>query len=519
MNRLTQTTTQYAFLTAPAFTVSYNLYDAASNRKIMTAPDGSTNTYTYDVLNRLATLTNSLTGQFGFGYDNLSRRNSLTRPNGVNTTYTYDPVSNLLSALHKLGTTILDGASYTYDPANNRKTRVDKRLNTTLTYTYDNLYQLQTAKQGSTTKETYTYDAVGNRLSSLGMSPYSYNPSNELTATPSASYTYDNNGNTLTKSGGTTYGWDFENRLVSAVVPGTGTVAFKYDPFGRRIQKSGPLGTTNYLYDGKDIRANIIEEVDNSGNVLARYTQSPGIDRPFAELRSGTTSYYQQDALGSVTSLSNGAGALANTYAYDSFGKLIASTGTLTNPFQYTGREFDPETGIYEYRARYYNPNSGRFISEDSIGFDGGNDFYVYVKNNPAIWIDPLGLVECTYNISTHQLHCLSDDLTQSFDTNHARSGKGLCMNNKACEKKHDQGPLPEGEYYMGPMGHTKNWHPVPRVPLTAVDGSVTYTRDAFEVHQGNDSSSTGCIVLDPDEYSRFQRFYATDNSGVMGVR
>ena len=193
MNRLTQTTTQYAFLTGQNFQNNYT-YDAASNRKTLTAPDGSTNAYTYDVLNRLATLTNSLTGQFGFGYDALSRRNSLTRPNGVNTTYTYDPVSNLLSTLHKLGTTTLDGASYTYDPANNRKTRVDKRLSTTLTYTYDNLYQLQTAKQGTTTKETYTYDAVGNRLSSLGMSPYSYNPSNELTATPSASYTYDANG-------------------------------------------------------------------------------------------------------------------------------------------------------------------------------------------------------------------------------------------------------------------------------------------------------------------------------------
>ena len=76
--------------------------------------------------------------------------------------------------------------------------------------------------------------------------------------------------------------------------------------------------------------ASLIEEVDNSGNVLARYTQSPEVDQPLAELRSGTTSYYQQDALNSVTSLSNGTGALANTYTYDAFGKLTASTGALT---------------------------------------------------------------------------------------------------------------------------------------------------------------------------------------------
>jgi YD repeat-containing protein len=174
--------------------------------------------YTYDVLNRLHTLAfNGQNPAFVFGYDALSRRNSLTRPNGVNTTYTYDPASSLLSVLHKLGTTTIDGASYTYDNAENRKTRTDKRLNTTLTYGYDNIYQLQSAKQGSTTKESYTYDIVGNRLSSLGVTPYTYNTSNELMSTPSVSYTYDNNGSVLTKSDGTQYTWDYENELTQIV--------------------------------------------------------------------------------------------------------------------------------------------------------------------------------------------------------------------------------------------------------------------------------------------------------------
>jgi RHS repeat-associated protein len=314
--------------------------------------------------------------------------------------------------LHQLGTTTLDGASYTGacpersrgDLAGNRKTRTDKRLGTTLTYAYDNIYQLLTAKQGNTTKESYTYDLVGNRLSSVGVSPYQYNASNQLTSIPGTTYTYDNNGNTKTKTtaaGTTTYTWDFENRLTQVALPGTtGTVTYKYDPFGRRVQKAftqgGTTTTTNYLYDGP----NLLEEIDSSGNVLARYTQSshetegPLMDEPLAELRSGTTSYYQPDGLGSITSLSNAAGTLANTYTYDSFGKLTASTGTLTNPFQYTGREFDSETGIYQYRARYFDQSAGRFMSEDPAGFRAGVNFYRYVRNQPVNFKDPSGLYQ-----------------------------------------------------------------------------------------------------------------------------
>ncbi len=322
----------------------------------------------------------------------MSRRTQLTRPNGVNTNYSYDNVSRLLSVLHQAGATTVDGASYSYDAAGNRTSKTNQLNGVTEGYGYDAIYQLLQVTQGATTTESYTYDLVGNRLSSLGVSPYVYNASNQLTSTPTATYTYDANGSTTTKvdaTGTTTYNWDYENRLSSVVLPGTGgTVSFKYDPFGRRLQKSGPSGTVNYLYDGP----NLLEEVDQNGNVLTRYNGGPSIDEALSELRSGTTSYYQQDGLASVTSLSNGAGALANTYSYDSFGKLTASTGTLTNPFQYTGRDLDPEIGLNYYRARYYDPQIGRFISEDPIGFWGGIDFYSYVGNGPVNFVDPLGL-------------------------------------------------------------------------------------------------------------------------------
>ena len=117
-------------------------------------------------------------------------------------------------------------------------------------------------------------------------------------------------------------------RLTSVQVPGFGTVTFQYDPFGRRIQKSSPLGTTNYLYDG----ANLLEELNSSGSLVTRYTQGLGIDEPLAEARAGVVSFYQADGLGSVTSLTNAGGQETAAYSYNSFGALTAASGRASPP-------------------------------------------------------------------------------------------------------------------------------------------------------------------------------------------
>jgi RHS repeat-associated protein len=397
MGRLSSTTTNYTFLTSRSFTTAYG-YDAASNRTSFTDPESGATGYGYDTLNRLQTLTPPSafgTGNFGFGYDNDSRRTSLTRPNSVNTTYGYDTLSRLLSVTHKKGTSTLDGATYTLDNAGNRMSRTPLPSGTATNFTYDSIYELLTAKQGKSTTESYTYDAVGNRLTSSGTS-YTNNSSNELTAVGNnTTYTYDNNGNTLTKvvsghgGGTTTYAWDFENRLTSITLPGSGgTVSFKYDPFGRRIYKSSSSGTSVFAYDGD----NLVEETNSSGAVVAGYSENLTIDEPLVMLRTGVTSFYQADGLGSVTSLSNGAGALAQTYTFDSFGKTTASSGSLTNPFRFTARDFDTETNLQFSRARYYDPSTGRFLSEDPIGFNGGFNFYQYVGNSSTNLVDQLGL-------------------------------------------------------------------------------------------------------------------------------
>jgi len=367
------------------------------------------------------------------GLHALSRRTQFARPNGIVTNYAYDSVSRLLSVLHQSGGSTVDGASYGYDYAGNRTSKTNYLNNITEGYTYDLIYQFTQVAQGLSTTESYSYDAVGNRLSSLSVPTYNYNSSNELTSNSLGSYTYDANGNTLSDAQGRSFTWDFENRLTQATNPGVGTTSFRYDPFGRRIQKSGPLGTTNYLYDGlRDI-----EEVDGSGTVVVRYTQSKRVDEPLSEVRQSTASYYEQDGLGSVTSLSNTSGALANTYTYDSFGKLTASTGTMANSFQYAGREFDQDSGIYYNRARYLDQSVGRFVSADPIHFRGGVNFYAYVRNNPAGLIDPLGYQGC--------------------------SPAQWAQSPNACA-----GPSDPDAPYQGPDGlwyNTLEWHQGPNVP------------------------------------------------------
>ena len=318
------------------------------------------------------------------------------------TNYSYDNLSRLLSVLHQAsGTTTIDGAGYTYDNAGNRTSKTNYVNSTVENYAYDAIYQLQQVTQGTNTSENYTYDKVGNRLTSHDVATYSYNSSNQLTAADGTSFTYDHNGNTTSKTdmnGQTAYAWDFENRLASVTLPGGGgVVSFKYDPFGRRIQKSSASGTTTYVYDG----ANGVEELNGSGSVSARYVQGAGIDEPLAQ-SGAALSFYDADGLGSITSLTDATGTPALTFVYGAFGVLSSSSGTGTNSYRYTGREYDQETGLYYYRARYLDASVGRFVAEDPLFLDGNS--YSYVDNNPALEADPTGFDGIVINYDWYQV-------------------------------------------------------------------------------------------------------------------
>ena len=369
----------------------------------MIDPEGRTTNFSYDTLDRLTSLAD-VNGTFGFGYDGLSRRTSLTRSNGVNTNYSYDSLSRLLSVTHQLSGSTIDGASYTPDSVGNRTSKTDLRTQLATSFGYDADLSAPQRHAGRESAHHHGKLHLRSRRQpadfphraklSLQLLERADQPT-QVPGPVTTVYNYDANGNLTSKTGGgstATYTWDFENRLSSATVNGV-TTNFKYDPFGRRVYKSSSGVNHVYVYDGD----NLIEELNLSGVEIAHYTQGPGIDEPLAELRSGTTNFYQADGLGSITSLTNAAGAMANTYTYDSFGNLTASSGSVTNPFQFTARDFDSETGLYYYRARYFDPSVGSFISEDPEWFLGGLNAYSYVSANPINLVDPYGLSALSY--------------------------------------------------------------------------------------------------------------------------
>ncbi len=230
-----------------------------------------------------------------------------------------------------------------------------------------------------------------------------FDAANRLIEDPDFTYAYDLNGNLETKTakvGGavTDYTWDAEDRLARIDLPGGGFADYVYDGLGRRIQKDVNGTVTRYVYDG----AAILLEYDGTNFLLARYTHGPGIDDAVMVERDIDTNgtfdtserfFYQTDGLGSVTELTDSSGAVTRTIVYDSYGQIAQDTGGVDQPFAYTGRELDAESGLYFYRARYYDSAAGRFLSEDPIGFGAGDgNLYRYVLNNPVNLLDPDGL-------------------------------------------------------------------------------------------------------------------------------
>ncbi|MFH1492917.1 MAG: FG-GAP-like repeat-containing protein [Candidatus Omnitrophota bacterium] len=367
----------------PGTIISYT-YDKNSNRLTLTDPEYIVTKYVYDSLNRLIDITDALDQNLAhFNYDELSRRTGLNLANGTTSSYAYDLASRLVS---------LDSYSYTYDNAGNRLTMTDS--DGTHNYTYDDIYRLTNAShpQPENPAENYAYDSVGNR----NPTNYTYDDANRLLEDDEYTYSYDDNGNLTSKTNKstlqiTTYTYNLENQLIRINFPNLTSAQYTYDGLGRRIEKNVNGTITRYVYDNEDI----IAEYDGINTLRAKYLHGPGIDEPLRVERGGGVYWYHVDGLGSITELTDSTGIVVPTYLYDSFGNIKAKTGSLINPYTYTGRELDLESGFYYYRARYYDAAIGRFLQEDPVSgimiSPQTLNLYPCVSNNPINFIDPFG--------------------------------------------------------------------------------------------------------------------------------
>ena len=270
----------------------------------------------------------------------------------------------------------------------------------------------------------------------------------QLTAIDQTSLTHDAKGNITTNSNAQTYVWDFDNRMSSY---NSGEYGYTYDAIGRRVSKTviiggggqgartppkpglgskragarprGGLGrkkagstsiTTVFVLAGQQV----LSEYKNTGSGTAlvqqrKFVYASYIDEPVLMLdvdgETETKYFYHQNSLYSVAALTNQAGTVVERYSYLAYGfptfhnpdgSLAASqtSSTINNPYLFTGRRLDPETGLFYYRARYYDVLLGRFIGRDPIGYRGGKNLYEYVGDNPASLTDPSG--------KKHTMHC-----------------------------------------------------------------------------------------------------------------
>jgi len=388
-------------LTAPDLSISYT-YDAVGNLLTMTDATGTTS-YIYDSLNRLTQITyptglmvqytynevGRITaiatpyGGVGYSYDNANRLSTITLPNAQQVVYQYDAAGNLLQVENPNGT----AAAYAYDTRNRLTAMTNHAPNNTVISTY-----------------AYTLDGVGNRTQvdlnepmlpsySAETVNYTYSLGNILNTADGNSYTHDANGNRIQKSGSggtTTYTYDSLNRLVQTV-KGSQTTQYIYNGLGQRVGRIDNGLQTNYLVDPNGIFSQVLAEMDTSNNMLAFYVyDSAGL---VAKITAQNQYYfYHYDGLGSTVAITNSNGDVVNTYCYSPEG-LVGVQETIPNPFTYIGRfgVMAEGNGLYFMGTRFYDPEVGRFINKDPIGYDGGNNLYAYTENNPVNWIDPLG--------------------------------------------------------------------------------------------------------------------------------
>ncbi len=383
--------------TTPSGVVGYS-YNDANQMTSMTAADRPPVTYSYDTTGRLQTIAQGAES-FTYGYDALSRLVNLQRPNGVQTSYSFDAVDRLTRMTHAIGLNQpIEDYQLTYN--------VDNQI--------DTVTSLASATQLPQAKNAATADAA-NRIPQFG----------------DTNYSFDERGMTTSKvdpQGTTNYQWDARGRLTFVTLPTGQSVGYGYDALGRRASRTAGNTTTSFLYDDADV---VLDRAPDNSQVA--YVNGPGIDDKLRQTNTQTGPlYFLQDQSGSTSSLTDGSGSVVERNQYESFG---ASPGSSLTRFTYTGREKDSLTGLIFFRARWYDPQQGRFISEDPAGLAGGLNQYAYVGNDPINKQDPLGL----FDVDVH--YYLTYYLAMKTGCFNSSEARKIAEGNQKADEDHDKKP------------------------------------------------------------------------------